>query len=79
MIGEIPVLWDRVPNDLRLMAHGALGGNVLFNDGHVEFYPYRHDNPGHLFPMTRISGQTFGAVLPNLSPDCQPIPQDGFR
>lgn len=79
VVGEIPVLWDRVPNNLSSMAHSALGGNVLFRDGHVKFYPYSHDNPGHIFPMTRVSGQTFGSVFPELSSDCQPIPQEGIR
>lgn len=68
------VMWDRVPGDLREMAHGQHRLNALFMDGHVESLPYSHENPGHDFPATRVSGQTFGSVLPKLSPDCVGLP-----
>lgn len=64
------IMWDRVPPDPRAMAHGGAGGNVLFLDGHVEFIEYHHSNPMEMFPMTRVSGQTFGSATPQLSPDC---------
>jgi prepilin-type processing-associated H-X9-DG protein len=65
-----PVMWDRVPENIANMAHHALGGNVLFMDGHVEYIAYDHENPNNHFPMTRVSGQTFGGVWPQLSQDC---------
>ncbi len=66
----IPVLWDRVPLDEHEFAHRPLGGNVLYVDGHVEFVPYSYYNDSSFFPMTRISAETFGSVLPRLSRDC---------
>ncbi len=63
-------MWDRVPWDVSDMGHASQGVNVLFMDGHVGFYDYAHDNPRHIFPTTRVSGETFGSVFPKLSTDC---------
>lgn len=66
----IPVIWDRVFPDPRFMGHQPPGGNVLHKDGHVEFVPYSYYNNSNFFPMTRLSAETFGAMLPRLSGDC---------
>ena len=65
-----PVIWDRIPLDDREFSHKPYGGNVLHMDGHVEFVPYSFYNSSNFFPVTRISGETFGSVMPRLSPDC---------
>jgi len=66
----IPLMWDRVPLDERDFSHRPLGANVLHMDGHVEFVRYSYYNNSNFFPVTRISAETFGSVLPRLSPDC---------
>ena len=65
-----PVLWDRVPLMADEFAHRPLGGNVLHMDGHVRFVRYNRLNPSKYFPITRVSAETFGSVLPQLSCDC---------
>jgi len=59
-----------VPLDEREFNHVPQGGNVLYMDGHVEFIKYSYYNNSSFFPITRISGETFGSVLPRLSCDC---------
>jgi len=66
----IPVVWDRIPLDDREFWHTPHGGNVLHMDGHVEFVRYSHYNRSNFFPITRISAETFGSVMPRLSTDC---------
>jgi prepilin-type processing-associated H-X9-DG protein len=66
----VPVLWDRVPAEEWEFSHTPVGGNVLYADGHVEFVPYSYYNDSSYFPMTRVSAETFGSVLPRLSSDC---------
>lgn len=66
----VPVIWDRVFPDPRFMSHQPIGGNVLHLDGHVEFVRYSYYNNSNFFPMTRLSAETFGAMLPRLSGDC---------
>jgi len=68
--GGMYLLWDRIPNEPRHFAHRPPGGNVLFLDGHVEWRAYRHTNPPHDFPITRVSAQTFGSAWPQLPPEC---------
>jgi prepilin-type processing-associated H-X9-DG protein len=65
-----PLMWDRVPLDERDFSHRPPGANVLHMDGHVEFVRYSYYNNSNFFPVTRISAETFGSVLPRLSPDC---------
>ena len=66
----IPIMWDRVPLAVEDFAHVPMGGNVLHMDGHVEFVKYSYYNNSSYFPMTAVSGETFGSVLPQLSRDC---------
>lgn len=66
----IPVVWDRIPLDDPEFSHRPYGANVLHMDGHVEFVPYSFYNSSNFFPVTRISAETFGSVMPRLSPDC---------
>jgi len=67
---DIPVMWDRVPLDEREFSHTPPGGNVLHMDGHVEFVRYSYYNNSNFFPITRVSAETFGSVMPRLSTDC---------
>jgi prepilin-type processing-associated H-X9-DG protein len=66
----IPLMWDRVPLDERDFSHRPPGANVLHMDGHVEFVRYSYYNNSNFFPVTPISAETFGSVLPRLPPDC---------
>lgn len=66
----IPVIWDRVPLYEEEFAHRPKGCNVLHMDGHVEFVPYSYYNPPNYFPVTRISAELFGSVLPRLPAEC---------
>ena len=66
----IPVFWDRVALDDREFWHVPYGGNVLHMDGHVEFVQYSYYNSSNFFPITRISAETFGSVMPRLASDC---------
>jgi len=67
---QIPAMWDRVPLDDTEFAHVPKGCNVLYKDGHVEFHKYSYYNASSEFPVTRISAETFGSVVPYLSSDC---------
>lgn len=66
----MPMLWDRVPRTEGEFAHRPLGGNVLFPDGAVKFIPYHRYNAAYQFPMTHLTGLTFGSAVPRLSADC---------
>ena len=66
----IPVMWDRVPLYEDEFAHAPNGCNVLHMDGHVEFVRYSYYNPPNFFPVTRISAELFGSVLPRLPGEC---------
>lgn len=66
----IPVLWDRVPLDPAEFSHTPHGCNVLHMDGHVEFVPYSYYNNSDYFPVTRLSAETFGSVLPFMPFHC---------
>jgi len=52
----IPILWDHISTKVVDFAHVPGGGNVLYQDGHVEFLTYPNDR----FPMTEDSARTFG-------------------
>lgn len=67
----MPLLWDRVPLVEEEFSHRPLGGNVLHMDGSVQFVRYNRFNSSNYFPITRVSGETFGSVLPALSCDCR--------
>lgn len=66
----MPVMWDRVFPDDRFFSHTPPGGNVLHMDGHVQFVRYSYYNNSNYFPITRLSAETFGSMLPRLSSDC---------
>jgi len=68
--GTTPVLWDRVPLFDDEFSHAA-GINVLHMDGHVEFVRYSVSNNSNYFPATRCAAETFGSVLPRMSPRCR--------
>lgn len=66
----IPVMWDRVPLDESQYGHVPRGANVLHLDGHVEFVKYSYYNNSDFFPVTRLSAETFGSVLPQMPMHC---------
>jgi len=43
---------------------------VLHLDGHVEFVKYSYYNNSDFFPVTRLSAETFGSVLPQMPMHC---------
>jgi len=70
----IPVVWDRVGLRNADFSHRApLGGNVLHMDGHVAFVPFDQRNNSRYFPMTQISAETFGSIVPPPPPGCTPL------
>ena len=66
----IPVMWDRVPLDQSQFAHVPYGCNVLHLDGHVQFVRYSYYNNSDYFPVTRLSAETFGSVIPQMPFHC---------
>jgi len=66
----MPVMWDRIPLAEHEFSHEPNGANVLHMDGHVQFVPYSVYNTSNYFPITRLSAETFGAVLPRLPAHC---------
>lgn len=70
----IPVMWDRVGLRNADFSHRApIGGNVLHMDGHVAFVPFDQRNNSRYFPMTQISAETFGSIVPPPPPGCTPL------
>lgn len=67
----IPVLWDRVPLYEEEFSHQPPGGNVLHMDGHVEYVRYSSYNNSNYFPITRLSAETFGSVMPRMPIYCR--------
>lgn len=66
----IPIMWDRIPPVESEFSHTPAGANVLHHDGHVEFVRYSAYNAPKSFPVTRMTGVTFGSTVPRLSKDC---------
>ena len=66
----VPLMWDRVPLYEEEFSHRPLGGNILHLDGHVEFIPYSYYNNSNYFPMTRLTAETYGSVVPRMPRDC---------
>ena len=66
----IPLMWDRMPLYDEEFSHSPLGGNILHLDGHVEFVPYSYYNNSNYFPMTRLTAETYGSVVPRIPFDC---------
>ncbi|HOD50951.1 MAG TPA: hypothetical protein PLJ71_14920 [Candidatus Hydrogenedentes bacterium] len=66
----IPVMWDRIPLNESQFGHVPYGANVLHMDGHVEFVKYSYYNNSDYFPVTRLSAETFGSVLPRMPTHC---------
>jgi len=69
----MPVVWDRIFPDEEFLSHQPAGGNVLHMDGHVEFVRYSYYNNSNYFPITRLSAETFGNVLPHMPGGCLPF------
>jgi hypothetical protein len=69
-IEGIPIMWDRIPATDAEFSHTPAGANVLHHGGHVQFVPYSAYNMSNNFPVTRLTGLTFGSSIPRLSGDC---------
>ena len=66
----IPIMWDRIPPTDAEFSHPPMGANVLHHNGSVQFVRYSPYNTSNNFPVTRLTGLTFGSSIPTLSADC---------
>ncbi len=53
---EVPLMWDHASTKVIDFSHVPGGGNVLYQDGHVDFLRY----PDKTFPFTLDSARTLG-------------------
>jgi len=56
----IPMMWDQISTDITEFSHVPAGQNVLFMDGHVEFY--RYDRSATAFPVSPMYAAVNGGV-----------------
>jgi prepilin-type N-terminal cleavage/methylation domain-containing protein/prepilin-type processing-associated H-X9-DG protein len=56
----VPVMWDQISTNITEFSHVPAGQNVLFLDGHVEFY--RYDKTSTQFPVSPMYAAVNGGV-----------------
>ena len=56
----VPLIWDQISTDITEFSHVPAGQNVLYLDGHVEFY--RYDKTSTLFPVSPLYAAVNGGV-----------------
>jgi prepilin-type N-terminal cleavage/methylation domain-containing protein/prepilin-type processing-associated H-X9-DG protein len=64
----VPVMWDQISTDITEFSHVPAGQNVLFLDGHVEFY--RYDKTSTAFPISPMYAAVNGGVDDKAYPHC---------
>jgi prepilin-type N-terminal cleavage/methylation domain-containing protein/prepilin-type processing-associated H-X9-DG protein len=64
----VPVMWDQISTDITEFSHVPAGQNVLFLDGHVEFY--RYDKTSTIFPISPMYAAVNGGVDDKAYPHC---------
>ncbi|MBI5118409.1 hypothetical protein HZA56_18195, partial [Candidatus Poribacteria bacterium] len=64
----IPVMWDQISTNISEFSHVPAGQNVLFMDGHVEFY--RYDRASTKFPVSPLYAAINGGVNDKAVPYC---------
>ena len=56
----VPLIWDQISTNITEFSHVPAGQNVLFLDGHVEFY--RYDKTSVAFPVSPMYAAVNGGV-----------------
>jgi prepilin-type N-terminal cleavage/methylation domain-containing protein/prepilin-type processing-associated H-X9-DG protein len=56
----VPLMWDQISTDITEFSHVPAGQNVLYLDGHVEFY--RYDKSSTTFPVSPMYAAINGGV-----------------
>jgi prepilin-type N-terminal cleavage/methylation domain-containing protein/prepilin-type processing-associated H-X9-DG protein len=56
----VPVMWDQISTNITEFSHVPAGQNVLFLDGHVEFF--RYDKTSTAFPISPFYAAVNGGV-----------------
>jgi prepilin-type N-terminal cleavage/methylation domain-containing protein/prepilin-type processing-associated H-X9-DG protein len=56
----VPVMWDQISTDITEFSHVPAGQNVLYLDGHVDFY--RYDKTSTQFPYSALYATINGGV-----------------
>jgi prepilin-type processing-associated H-X9-DG protein len=65
---SIPLMWDQISTNISEFSHVPAGQNVLFMDGHVEFY--RYDRASTKFPVSPLYAAINGGVDDKAFPYC---------
>jgi prepilin-type processing-associated H-X9-DG protein len=65
----VPIMWDRLTAEITDFNHVPAGQNVLYLDGHVDFW--RYDEHNTEFPVTPKSAALFGECKRAPIPDCE--------
>ena len=64
----VPLMWDQISTDITEFSHVPAGQNVLYLDGHVEFY--RYDKTSTQFPVSPMYAAVNGGVDDKALPYC---------
>jgi prepilin-type N-terminal cleavage/methylation domain-containing protein/prepilin-type processing-associated H-X9-DG protein len=64
----VPIMWDQISTNITEFSHVPAGQNVLFLDGHVEFY--RYDKTSTQFPVSPMYAAVNGGVDDKTYPYC---------
>jgi prepilin-type N-terminal cleavage/methylation domain-containing protein/prepilin-type processing-associated H-X9-DG protein len=64
----VPLIWDQISTNITEFSHVPAGQNVLFLDGHVEFY--RYDKTSTAFPVSPMYAAVNGGVDDKALPYC---------
>ncbi len=74
---SMPIIWKRLPKPYQ--GEKALGGNVLYMDGHVDWLAYETASPSAGWPMNALMVETYGLAQPKLPPPCPEQPRLALR
>jgi len=64
----VPLIWDQISTNITEFSHVPAGQNVLFLDGHVEFF--RYNKSSKLFPVSPLYAAVNGGVDDKALPYC---------
>ncbi len=65
----VPIMWDQISTDISEFSHVPAGQNVLYLDGHVDFY--RYDLTNTEFPTSPLTAAQFGGRTREPIPYCE--------
>jgi prepilin-type N-terminal cleavage/methylation domain-containing protein/prepilin-type processing-associated H-X9-DG protein len=64
----VPIMWDQISTNISEFSHVPAGQNVLFLDGHVDFW--RYDTAGTLIPSSPLYAALNGGISDKQPPGC---------